>query len=180
VSYHDGAGNIGMRLQPNTLNRFTYTYDAARDAVSSRIGRIDARSWVTTYINDALDRLAGIAYSAGTLVTYAFDAAGQQTLMSDWTGPTTYSYEKRGLLSNVANPTGQILTYSYDQVGNRLGMIEPGVGRMTYSYQASANFLSNLTNSYGEATLFSWNALAQLGNTTVLILDAMSVRCSVW
>ena len=52
-----------------------------------------ARGIVTTMHRSVSDRNTQLAYPTGTLVTHAFDAAGQQTVMADLTGLTSYSYD---------------------------------------------------------------------------------------
>ena len=73
-----------------------------------------------------------------------YDANSRRTVLSDWTGLYTSTYDPDSRLSSVVNPAGIAITYSYDAVGQRATMAQP-TGTFTYVYDPAGR-ISNLTN----------------------------------
>ena len=158
-------------------NRSSFTWDAAGrqtvtsdalgnlvtsqyDAASRQIVRIDGRSLRTSYAYDAASRLTGQQYQDGTRVTIAYDVDSRRTVLSDWTGLYTSTYDQDGRLSAVVNPAGITITYSYDAVGQRAWMAQP-TGRFTYVFDPVGR-ISTLTNPEGQTTSWSYDAASRV------------------
>ena len=107
------AGKSGMSDPLGNL--ITYQFDAA----SRQTLRIDGRGLRTSYSYDAASRLTGQQYQNGTRVTNTYDANSQRTVLSDWTGAYTSTYDPDGRLSSVVNPAGLAITYGYDAASQR-------------------------------------------------------------
>ena len=105
---------------------------------------------------DAASRLIGQQYQDGTRATMTYDANSRRTVLSDWTGLYTSTYDPDGRLSSVVNPAGIAITYNYDAVGQRATMAQP-TGTFTYVYDPAGR-ISNLTNPEGQVTSWSYDA----------------------
>src|SRR5262249_52395372 len=135
---------------------------------------------------DASNRLLTSTFQlAGTAtetVTYAYDASspgnygkGRLSQMTDPSGSTTYTYERRGLTkSEVRNLLGTTYTtaFQYDPNGNRTGLPHPSGRQMTASFDFAARPFSAVsgTTSYVASTSylpFGPEAQSVFGNGTV-------------
>jgi len=156
----------------------TYSYQNGGAACSSNpqnvCQRTDARSIVTTYSYDTLNRLTGLSYSDGTpSVTYSYDAGGapayalgRLTSMTDGTGSETYTYDQFGRIRTVAkviSGTTYNLGYAYDYIGDLKSLTYPdnsvvnqsydAVGRLAQISSTGANYLTVPSGSYNAASL---------------------------
>jgi RHS repeat-associated protein len=98
--------------------------------------------------------------------------AGQRTVLSDWTGRYTSSFDSAGRVSRVINPAGIRLCYAYDSAGQRSHLDQP-TGRFTYQFDKGGR-ISRLINA--ESQITSW-AYDTGGRVTVQRL-ANGVRVS--
>jgi RHS repeat-associated protein len=122
----------------------TYQYDPAGNLIATT----DARGAATTRTYDAANRLltstSQLAGAATETVTYAYDSTaagsfgkGRLAQMTDPSGATAYTYERRGLLKSEArtilgNAYGT--AYQYDANGNRSGMTYPSGRQVAYGF----------------------------------------------
>lgn len=165
---HDLQGNLTRVTTPSTAstNDFFDDFGCLRKQVSTYTGttsqscdragnvtsRTDANSATTTTTYDALNRpLSQTSSKAGVAtetVTWTYDSPtfgrfciGRLASMTDPSGSSTYSYDRRGLLVSLAqviNGTAYSTTYAYDGNGNRITErlpISPTTSRtLTYTY----------------------------------------------
>ncbi|HEX3528051.1 MAG TPA: carboxypeptidase regulatory-like domain-containing protein [Thermoanaerobaculia bacterium] len=122
----------------------TYQYDPAGNLTAST----DARGATTTRTYDPANRLlAAVSQLAGTAtetVAYTYDASGagnygkgRLAVMTDPSGATTYTYERRGLLKGEAQTilgTAYTTGFRYDANGNRSLLIYPSGRQVTYGF----------------------------------------------
>jgi YD repeat-containing protein len=94
----------------------------------------------------------------GTLHTFTFDGAGQQTAMAYPAGITTKTYDNAGREHGVINCNSYRLTYTYDQASNRTVMQDPNSLHLTYSYD-SQNRLTSIINMFNQFTTMGYDAL---------------------
>ncbi len=114
-----GTPTDGRPGQTDALNNvLTFQFDAA----SRQTLRIDGRGLRTSYVYDAADRLTGQQYQDGTRLTFTYDSDSRRTLLSDWTGSYTSTFDADSRLSTAVNPAGLVITYAYDAVGQRATM----------------------------------------------------------
>jgi RHS repeat-associated protein len=136
---YDLAGRMTRLTDP--LNRLS---TSGYDAPGRRVLQIDARGNRTTLVYDATSRLTSKKYQGGILVvTNVFDGTGQRTVLSDWQGRATFTFDSVGRMKRVANHFG-IMTYVYDNIGQRVQLIPSG-GRFTYLYDGAGRIV-RLTN----------------------------------
>jgi YD repeat-containing protein len=94
---YDGAGRVRSETQypdwptttPTLVPTTTYDLNGNRATATDQLGR------TTTFGYDARNRLTSVDYSdAGTAdVSYAYDADGHRTSMTDGTGTTSYTLD---------------------------------------------------------------------------------------
>lgn len=170
-------------------NEQRYTYDSADNPMT-------AESWVTipsnsrkrtqTFTVDALDRVTQVEGStAAILNTFAYDAAGRQTTITDpnlvqsmqvyddldrliatvsdiGTGgllaTTGMSYDAVGNLLSVVDPKGLATNYVYDALGRLTLQISPDSGTTGYTYDNAGNRASK-TDARGVTATYIYDAL---------------------
>lgn len=137
---YDDFGRMRRQVSPVT-GTTTYTYDPAGNLLTSH----DANAATTTRTYDVLGRVltstathsgAATETSAWTYDTGSY-GIGRLASMTDPTGSSAYSYERRGLLKSEAKTIdGATYTtsFGYDAVGNRTSMTYPSGRVITYGY----------------------------------------------
>lgn len=112
TQYHyDIFDNLIEQNSPDTRTTI-FTYDTA----GNRLSQTDAKGITTSYRYDALNRLTSIIYPNNELnISYIFDenshdqnGIGRLTTMTDASGTTQYSYDKRGNLTTLTSSRGEI------------------------------------------------------------------------
>jgi RHS repeat-associated protein len=154
---YDVLGNLTSVTDPNG-NVTAYVYDAfgrmirqtspvtgvtsyAYDAAGNLSTMTDANNATTARTYDALNRVLSAASSkTGSnpeTVTYSYDGSGggrngigRLTTMTDPANMTSYSYERRGLLTSAAD-SDLTTAFTYDADGNRTGVNYPS-GRLVH------------------------------------------------
>uniref|UniRef100_UPI003F49957B toxin C-terminal domain-containing protein n=1 Tax=Nonomuraea sp. CA-252377 TaxID=3240003 RepID=UPI003F49957B len=125
---------------PNEADRtWTYSYDKA----GNNTAILQPGGVQITRAYDHLNRLKqedGSGVGAATAQrTFGYDPAGQLTTAGDY----TLEYNDRGLLTKLAQPTGQPTTMAYDEGGNLTQRIDAA---------GTANFTWDNANRLGTAT----------------------------
>ena len=165
-------------------NLTTWQFDAA----SRQTLRIDGRGLRTSYAYDADSRLTGQQYQDGTRATMAYDANDQRTVLSDWTGSYTSTYDPVGRLSSVVNPAGMRdhlrlrrgRSARLDEPADRSLHLRPRPGRparsltnpenqvSSWSYDAASRVIANLlaNGTQASSTYDKADRLLLLANLT--------------
>ncbi len=151
--------NYGPQPSPNqagpVLSEFDYTYDALGQPTSET-----TLQGTTTYGYDANSELDSIMLPTGELITYQYDAAGNQVAETDngvttsfttndvneytTIGATTYTYDAAGNLISTSGPGGTT-TYTYDVLGRLTGVTTP-TGTWSYQYDALGDLIGVTQN----------------------------------
>ena len=172
---YDANGNLTSRI--NGLgNATTYAYDAldrlitstdplkrsttyAYDGASNLTKVTDPAGQFTNFAYDAADELTGITYSDGKTpnVSYAYDADGRRTSMSDGTGSSTYAYDSLNRLTQSKNGAGQTVAYGYDLVGRLTALTYPNGQVVNRGYDAAGR-LTSVADWLGHTTSFTYDA----------------------
>lgn len=86
----------------------------------------DANGNATSYTYDALNRLTGITYAAVSTppVTFAYDADGNRTAMTDGAGTESFAYDALSRLTSDTRGTDSF-GYTFDSAGNLLTRTYP-------------------------------------------------------
>jgi RHS repeat-associated protein len=158
---HDSAGEIVSTTTPATAAApngasTTSTYDPAGYMLTST----DPDNVITTYTYTPLGQQATVSYSGSAAhpVSFAYDADGSKTAMTDATGISTYQYDPFGELTSTTNGNSQTVTYQYDADGDVSGVTYPlpsaatwaTSDTVTYGYD-SADRLSTITDFTGSS-----------------------------
>lgn len=165
---YDSAGNLARETPPSPLGSTTIAVDSLGRPVSVT----DGKGQVSTTTYNAADQVIQIltsgasscSYSAGTCLTYTYDADGNLSTQSDGTGVTTYSYDNLDRQVGKRLPSSATLTLTYDAVGNVATYADQG-GVVTYAYDP-ANELTSLAEPSGAKTTFTYNNNAARTSTT--------------
>lgn len=201
---YDGYGRLKTQHRPEqqaiannsaSSDHTTFNYNA--DDTISYI--VDARGARTNYTYNSRHLLTEITYDVSSIPapfnyvthvdaqSFAYDAAGNRTSMTDVTGTTTYQYNSLSQLSsetrNFAGPfqsTPYTLSYAYNLIGQMSSLTLPSqfgtnltygydaVGRLSsltglgYSYTSSSNTQVAVTSFLSNAVYRAWNDLKQM------------------
>src|SRR5206468_11702265 len=122
-----------------------HTYDTAGNLRT----HTDAKSQVTTYVYDALNRVTSITFHDGSKQTYAYDqrANGVGRLSSitetnpqnQVTSVLAYAYDVHGRTTSETHTIAGVaytLGYSYDSAGRLSGMTYPSGRTIAYTFDA--------------------------------------------
>jgi RHS repeat-associated protein len=155
--------------QYDALNRLTSESDPlgntttyAYDPVGLRQSLTDANLQITNYQYDAANRLTGIDYPISTPdVTFAYDAGGRRTTMTDGVGGTTWAYDALNRPTTITDPFGGTVAYGYDAASNRTSLQYPDGKTVSYAYDP-ANRLTTVTDWQALLTTYSYDAANRL------------------
>ncbi len=181
---YDEAGRLAAVLDGNGNGTF-YTYDAdgrmvkvkdalgnetifTYDAAGRQIATVNPLGVRDEFVYDAAGRKVqerkGTNTPTPAVTTYAYDAAGQVTAVTDPLGNTTrYDYDAKGRLVKVTDPLGNEWQYAYDAVGNKVREVPPTGRVIEYRYDA-ANQLVQVVVDAGGLNLTTTYAYDEVGN----------------
>jgi RHS repeat-associated protein len=176
---YDASGNLVSATDPNN-HTTQYTYDAS----GNRLSKENAlnRTWHYSYDEngnltettmpsggtidqsyDSQNRLVLKNYSDSTPdVSYAYDASGQKTQMTDGEGTTLYTYDAGGDLIQASTPRGNF-SYTYDIAGDLLSRTYPNGLRTSYTYDEAGEMEQATVE--GETTIYGYDADGNLHTT---------------
>lgn len=125
---YDAANQLSTKAGPE--GTFSYTRNANGDiATETRPG-----NKVITYKYTAAGKIRSVTYPTGTTaVTYAYDANGNRTGMTQGSRSTTYAYNGFNELLTATTGT-QVFTYTYDPDGRVATMKTPTAATTGYDY----------------------------------------------
>jgi RHS repeat-associated protein len=151
-AYDAGQRLIAMtNFAPNATAQsfFNYTFGANGETLS-----MTSSAGVTYYQYDAIEQLVGVEYPSGRQVTYAYDAAGNRTTMSDSGTNTTYQVNSVNRYTQAG-----AATLLYDADGNLTNRIDAS-GTTSYQYDAE-NKLIGVTDPTGNVWQYEYDALGR-------------------
>jgi RHS repeat-associated protein len=118
---YDAAGRV-----IETTNPLGHTTTNSYDAAGRVIGTALPTGQAIAFGYDAGDRLTSLtATNPAVNITFAYDAAGQRTQMTDASGTTAYFYDKAGRPVKTISPAG-IVTAAFNKAGQRTKLSQPG------------------------------------------------------
>jgi RHS repeat-associated protein len=174
--YDDETGNLTSIIDPNGNETFFGYDDYDRKVIEidalnriwefeyvgrNRLSRvIDGRGRSTWRDYDEFNQLSQITYPNGATVTFSYDAVGNRTSMSDWTGTTNWVYDSLNRVINVDEGFPDT-AYGYDAAGN-LSWIRTESGKpVTYTYDA-ADRLKTVADWSGRTTTYTYDAAGRM------------------
>jgi len=137
---HDPAGRIiGQSFGGGPS--FTYGYDDANRLTSANgasfsydaAGRMtNSNGFAMTY--DPEGRVLSETLAPGKVVSYSYDSRGLPSQVMDWMGgTTTFSYDAARRLTGITRPNGTSATYGYDNADRLVNEVEAGPGPQSLS-----------------------------------------------
>ncbi|HEY1938764.1 MAG TPA: hypothetical protein VGJ33_12580, partial [Candidatus Angelobacter sp.] len=189
---YDGLSRMTQAVAPESgiTNYFYTTVGGALCAGSlgAQCRITDARGITTTFVYDALSRLAGKTYSDTThSVTYAYDQTsvgaftitngnGLRTSMTDGSGSTAWSYDKMGRIltrQQAISAVTKSIGYTYNLDGSIATMTYPSGRVYTYTYN-NAGQIASLVDTAHSVNFFSSPQYAPPGMLTSGIHGAVT------
>jgi RHS repeat-associated protein len=165
---YDDAGHLASKTSP-LGQQWTYSYDPAGHLKTTVDANGNATQTsgdgTTTYAYDRAGRLTSIDYSDSTPdVSFAYDAAGNRTSMTDGAGTQTRTYDAADRLTGVTRGTDSF-SYAYDSAGNLTSRTYPDGTVTSYSYDADNQLAS--AASGGATTNYTYDVAGELTQTTL-------------
>ncbi|PYE49289.1 type IV secretion protein Rhs [Paenibacillus barcinonensis] len=144
----DPAGNIKENIY-DQLNRRIQTKDKSGNSTKSYYTPggnltkyVDRNGNTFTYEYDLRGNLIRKASSDET-ISFAVDAVGKRTSMTDRTGTTGYQYDQATeQLTRLTYPDGLAIEFTYDLNGNRTAMKGPFSNTVYYTYDTMNRMVS--------------------------------------
>jgi RHS repeat-associated protein len=163
---YDSTGEMVSTTSPATAAApsgaaSSETYDPAGNVLTST----DPDGITTTWTYTPGNLKSGVTYSGSSAhsLTYAYDADGQMTGMTDGTGSSSYLDDPFGELISARNGAGQTTGYGYDADGNPAGI--------TYPLPASAAWATSDTVTYGFDHADRLNSVTDFNGNKITVGD---------
>ncbi|CAD6548971.1 scabin-related ADP-ribosyltransferase [Paraburkholderia metrosideri] len=148
---YDQQGNVTRESTGDRAS--TYRYDA-QGRLIAQLGGEGSAALVALGASATQGQVDSLWKTFG--VSYAYDAAGHRTSMTDANGNATfYYYDASGQLTHIVNPMGEVVEYQYDAFGDV-------TQTLAYATRVAAGTLASLTGGLLSDSLRS--AFAALGN----------------
>ncbi len=148
---YDVRDRLEAQIRPNNGS---VTVDFVPNAATSQVE--------VTMVEDVFGETGTLKEQQTTVSHY--NIMGEMVSIVDASGTvdshgTTYGYYADGLLrENIAG--GNTTTLQYDSAGNRIGLIDPSFGTVTYQYTALNELLHSVDNK-GQITSYSYDLLSR-------------------
>jgi YD repeat-containing protein len=171
---YDAAGDNLISATPNSLG--VGNHSVTYDALTRPRTVTDGKGHTATYGYDALDRLTSVAYApGGPTVSYAYNADGDLTTLTDPSGVTTYVVDQLGRLTAENFPGGTSNAYTYDAADNLKSVTDDG-GTTSYAYNGLNQLTAVSEPGATQATTFTYDADGQ--RTQIKYPSGVSVNTS--
>lgn len=155
ASWGDAQGKYAL-TSLNAATR-TVTQSATRSVPTASGGTPVANTatdFVSTTINDTLNRAYTMTGNGGQRLDMRYDRNGKLKSLTDAAGRATlYDYDARGRLEKVTSPDGGVTKIVYDAADNVLSVTDPRPVQTTYTYNG---FSERLTQNSPDSGLTSY------------------------
>jgi RHS repeat-associated protein len=148
----------------------TYTYNSKGDLLKVTP---PSPQGATTYAYDALGRVTAVTDGNGDTIEYEYNQRDQQTTTTWTTNNTTFttSYFQSGLRNTETDSVNGAKTYAWDVLGRMTNETGPGFRDMAYSYDAVGNLTAFNEDGYSSSATYgtvnyTYNAANQLKQLT--------------
>ncbi len=152
--FYDAVGNLTGRTYSDGIS-LKYTYDADNQLTSAdglvlsydANGRISGSNGLQIGRDDA-GRIASITYAMGKTVKYTYDNRGLLTQVADWVGgATAFNYDAAHQLTSVVFPNGVREDYTYDANGHPLTIQVSNGSKVISSIKLTRDALGRITGA---------------------------------
>jgi RHS repeat-associated protein len=152
--YYDWQNRLVTVTEHATGQRWNTAY--SYDTVGNLVQVTDAKSQITSYGYDNLNRVIQTTFPDTTFETRTYDSVGN--LVSRVTQNNAiiqYGYDEINRLTKITYPDSSTVTYTYDKDSNRLGMTD-STSTTTYTYDARNRLLSETRTISGQSYPLSY------------------------
>ena len=160
---YDAKGNVSsgtnLYYSNETPITTTNTYDV--------YNRLQVASGTINTITYSYNKLSGGNFEVaatdqtGQTTSKTTDATGKVISSTDKGGDLFFSYDSRGLQTEVKHGSTTLLTTSYDAYGRQTSLVDVNAGTVTYSYDAFGQLVQQTDNSNHNYQM-SYDALGRL------------------
>jgi RHS repeat-associated protein len=163
MSYLPGGylRSLEMHDSKGLLDRYIYGYDTQGNRTEIERTRRELKdiSGKYTYDYDLEKRLINVRRDGALLRSYAYDAFGNRSIMTDEGVVTKYRYDELDRLLETVSDS-KAVSYEYDKRGNIAKEYTDGLLQKTFTFDAT-NMLSKVVDAEsGEAT-YSYNGMGK-------------------
>ena len=159
---YDRYGNLQKESLPFTGSSATQWKLYGYDNYNRLSGYVEASGKEVNYFYSG----NSVTYTDnGITTTRTFDARGNLISVTDPTGTISYHLAPDGKPSSIEAPGGITTTFTYDDTRRRVGMTDPSFGTTTYEYDASGN-LAKETDANGKMKQYAYDDFGRLMQTT--------------
>lgn len=165
--------------QQQIASRTSAAFDGAGRTTASITSSYGKERFRTTTAYPGRDRVDTTPATGGVPTTTLTDALGRQTKLIQYESSvpnasavqqaTTYAYDARGAMTGMTDPVGNTWSWSYDVLGRMTAAQDPDSGLSTLTYDLAGNNLTS-TDARGITLATSYDALdratAQYEGTT--------------
>jgi RHS repeat-associated protein len=171
---YDATGNVTQTGEPNYINTegVWFEYDAVGNKTLEVRGAVGVDE--TSFEYDNLNRLTSVTDSEDSETRYTYDAVGRLTaemrVIDLLSNPvlgvtTTYAYDANGNQTDVTDPRGYVTVTEYDAVGNVVSVTLPdpdGAGFLwapytEYEYDAIGRLVSEYDLLFSRTTAYEYD-----------------------
>jgi YD repeat-containing protein len=156
---------MGNRTQEQTFdssNTLARTHSRSFDALNRLYQDIGAINQTTTYAYDANGNLTSITDPLSRQTVNSYDALNRLSQTTDAaSGLTRYGYDGLDQLINVTDPRTLITQYTRDGLGNLNQQTSPDTGSTGLTHDAVGNVLTR-TDAKGQLANYAYDALNRL------------------
>ena len=160
ISYTlDAMGNRTQEDVKDPSNQLSRTRSRAFDALNRLYQDIGAQNQTTTYAYDANGNLTGITDPLNRTTGNTYDALNRLIRITDPNaGQTMLAYNGQDRTIAVTDPRNLVTGYTVDGLGNLTGQTSPDTGSTQISVDAAGNPVSR-TDAKGQTTASQYDAL---------------------
>jgi YD repeat-containing protein len=158
----DALGNRTQTLILDGGSNTTGKHSATFDALGRMRQDIGGVGQTTTYAYDANGNRSNITDPLGRVTTQAHDALNRRVQLTDPAGGVTaLAYDAQDHLVKVTDPNSHATSYVYDGFGDTIGTVSPESGNTVFYYDAAGNLVQRL-DAAGVVTNYAYDALNRL------------------
>jgi RHS repeat-associated protein len=169
TTYGFDADHRLTSLTSPTGQHWTYGYDAAGNRTTTTDAKANAAGvpalGTITASYDRAGRLVGIDYSDATPdATFAYDAAGNRTTMTDGVGTETRTYDAADRLTSVTRGTNTF-TFAYNTAGRVTSRSYPDGTVTTLGFDDDGQLVT--VSAPEGTTAYTWDVAGRMATTTL-------------
>lgn len=163
----DGLGNRTREDVFDPAAQLAQTRSRVFDALSRLYQDVTAQNKITTYAYDANGNLTGITDPLSHTTVQGFDALNRLIRITDPAqAQTRFAYDGQDRLTQVTDPRSLVTRYTIDGLGNQTALQSPDTGSTVQSVDAAGNVTSR-TDAKGQKTTYQYDALNRLIQVTL-------------